>query len=207
MLTSTACAVYLRVSDLTCLIEDEPLFKPLTFELRAAQILHVQGSNGIGKTSLLRVLTGMSSRYAGDLVWQVKRADALAYSGHTDSFHSQLSARDNLRYFAAIHGISLSSAQLQRLLAQVQLSRWQDDSAGQLSAGQQQRLKLAQLFCLQRPVWILDEPFTALDRPTVLWLEQQIVDHVQQQGVVLLTSHQAFTLQCAAYSCLTLEAV
>lgn len=196
----------LTVNQVCCLLDDVPLFKPIEFMLQAGTLLHLQGENGIGKTSLLRALIGLSTRYQGVIKWQVPPCLSMAYLGHSSGFHALLSAQENLRYFAALHGMALSMADIKDILKRVQLWLYAEESTGQLSAGQKQRFKIAQLLCLQRVVWLMDEPFTCLDAATCAWLEQQMVRHAQQGGAIIFTSHQAFSTVDAHYQSLTLVA-
>jgi heme exporter protein A len=197
----------LKVNQVSCLLDDVPLFKPIDVLLQTGMLLHLQGENGIGKTSLLRVLIGLSSRYKGEILWEVPPCSSMAYLGHSVGFHSLLSAQENLRYFAALHGLALTSGDIKDILNRVQLWLYAEEALGQLSAGQKQRFKIAQLLSLQRIVWLMDEPFTSLDHATCAWLEQQMLIHAQQGGAIVFTSHQAFSLVDAHYQSLHLVAI
>ncbi len=196
----------LTVNQVSCLIEETPLFKPIDFVLQSGVLLHLQGANGIGKTSLLRVLIGLSSHYQGAIKWHTPLYLSTVYLGHLAGFHALLSAQENLRYFAAIHGRALTVGDIEHILRHVQLWQYAEDPLGQLSAGQKQRFKIAQLLSMQRTVWMMDEPFTSLDQTTCLWLEQQMKEHVQQGGAIVFTSHQAFAEADTHYQALTLVA-
>jgi heme exporter protein A len=196
----------LNVTQLSCLIEDAPLFQPIDFVLHTGMLLHLQGANGIGKTSLLRAMMGLSAHYQGRLEWQVPLRLSVGYLGHLAGFHGLLNPQENLRYFAAMHGRALTASEIEQILRHVQLWPYAEDALGQLSAGQKQRFKIAQLLSLQRSVWIMDEPFTSLDRSTCLWLEQQMCEHVQQGGAIVFTSHQTFAAVDLHYHALNLVA-
>ena len=196
----------LKIQQVSCLLDEAPLFKPIDLLLLGGQLLHLQGENGVGKTSLLRVLIGLSSRYQGEIEWLVPPRLSMSYVGHLPGFHDLLSPQENLRYFAALHGCALAASDIEQVLQRVQLGLFAEEALGQLSAGQKQRFKIAQLLCLQRTVWLMDEPFTSLDHATCVWLEQQMLAHVQQGGAIVFTSHQAFSAIDAQYQALTLVA-
>jgi heme exporter protein A len=196
----------LKVHQVSFLIDDVPLFKSIDFLLEGGVLLHLQGPNGVGKTSLLRTLIGLSSSYQGTIEWQTTPCLSVGYLGHLPGFNNVLSLQENMRYFSAIHGQALNNQDIEQVLRRVHLWFYAEESVGQLSAGQQQRFKIAQLLCLQRAVWVMDEPFTSLDHSTCMWLEQQMLAHVQLGGAVIFTSHHAFSATDAHYQTLALVA-
>lgn len=187
--------------ELQCERGHRRLFDQLSFVVSAGQCLHIAGDNGAGKTSLLRILCGLLRPTSGEVRWQGRPigkvrdeygAD-LVYVGHLNGVKDDLTAAENLRTWAAMAGLSVGAdqvAQALRLLAIERFARWQ---AGQLSQGQKRRIGLARLSLAGRArLWILDEPFNALDRRGVETLNQLIERHVAGAGAVVLTTHQAW---------------
>jgi len=163
------------------------LFQDLSFEVLAGHLLQIEGPNGAGKTSLIRILAGLS-RYGFD--GRIARNSALLYLGHQPGVKALLTPRENLAWHVAGEG-QYSDEQIETALAKVGLYGYEDVPSHALSAGQHRRVNLARLYLSQCPLWLLDEPFTAIDRTGVLELEALLVRHVEAGGAVVMTSHQA----------------
>lgn len=163
------------------------LFSGFSFSLTPGSIVHLRGENGAGKTTLLRMLAGLS-RYGFD--GAVHRHSACLFLGHQSAVKGLLSPRENLHWHPSGERFRDDQA-IESALANVGLHGYEDVPAAQLSAGQQRRVDLARLYLSQKPVWLLDEPFTAIDIRGVTRLQQRFVEHAAQGGAVLLSSHQA----------------
>lgn len=191
------------VRGLACARGDRTLFAGLSLQLDAGEALHVRGPNGLGKTTLLRALCGLSRPLRGDVRWRGERTSDLAeefaaevaYVGHLNGVQGELTASENLeravRIFARGQDAALGVA---AALDRVGLARLAGKPARHLSQGQKRRLALARLLVLRRPLWILDEPFTALDVAAVASLSALIGEHMAGGGLALIVSHQAFEL-------------
>lgn len=190
------------VSHLSCSRGNKPLFADVSFELQPGQALHLEGDNGVGKTSLLRIVCGLSPADAGEVRWQGQRIQdnaaafrsALFYLGHGLSLKEELSALENLLSDAAVAGRSLTSAQAMQALARMGLRGREHLPLRVMSQGQKRRTALARLLASQAPLWVLDEPFVALDARAVDGLRALLAAHVAQGGMVLFTSHQPVSL-------------
>jgi heme exporter protein A len=184
-----------------CERDDAPLFAPLSFTVNAGELVQLEGANGIGKTSLLRCVGGLSSRFNGAIEWcgeplQDRRAEFAAASlflGHAAGLKAALSPRENLIWWASLRGLD-ATRHVDAALERVGLAGYEYSPCYQLSAGQQRRAALARLFIAAAPLWILDEPFTAIDRQGVAELESWLAAHVDAGGAVLLTTHQALSM-------------
>ena len=188
----------LRANALTCVRGERTLFTGLDLEVSAGQWLHVRGENGIGKTSLLRLLSGLTKPAAGEIFWneQLISADPseyhrnLLFLGHRDSLKEDLTALENLSIATALDGITVSEEEILLALHRFGLRGREDLPVNCLSAGQKRRVLLARLLLRQAKLWILDEPFNALDVRAVEMLSELILEHIASGGIAIMTSHQ-----------------
>lgn len=196
----------LQLQDLEAWRDDRCLFRQLSCTVSPGEVLRVAGPNGAGKTTLLQLVAGLSSLQGGRIGWQgvwcdedslPMRRDQL-YLGHLPGIKAVLTVAENLRALAACAGRALTAQALSEALARVGLAGYEDTPAAWLSAGQKRRVALARLFTEPCRLWLLDEPFTAIDRDGVRDLEGWIADHAEAGGVVLLTTHHALSLRLPA---------
>lgn len=187
---------------LACVRGDRHLFSALSLSVSAGEWLHVRGANGSGKTSLLRLLAGLAQPAEGDVLWagQSIRVDDgeyrrnLLFLGHQGALKEDLTAKESLRFSAAIDGFGLTNDDATHALGKVGLKGSEDLPVRCLSAGQKRRVMLARLVSRAAKLWILDEPFTALDIKAVEMLEALIGAHVNAGGMAVMTSHQAVSI-------------
>ena len=190
------------VSNLSCSRGDKRLFSGVSFALQPGEWLHLEGDNGVGKTSLLRLACGLSALEQGEIQWQGHPVSSnidefranLAYLGHQLALKEDLTPLENLRADTAIAGRALSLADAKAALAQLGLKGREHLPVRVLSQGQKRRTALARLLVSSAPLWILDEPFVALDAAAQKVLSEVINGHLNRQGMVLFTSHQMVTL-------------
>ena len=188
----------LRANALTCVRGERTLFTGLDLEVSAGEWLHVRGENGIGKTSLLRLLSGLTKPAAGEIFWneQLISADPseyhrnLLFLGHRDSLKEDLTALENLSIATALDGIAVTEDEILLALHRFGLRGREDLPVNCLSAGQKRRVLLARLLLRQAKLWILDEPFNALDVRAVEMLSELILEHIASGGIAIMTSHQ-----------------
>lgn len=193
----------LAVLDLECFRGDRLLFSELNFGLKPGQLLQIEGANGSGKTSLLRILCGLSRPSTGAIHWRGRdilsqRAayfSEMAYLGHALGIKPELSALENLRVALALAGVPFEPAGLYRALETSGLAGSEDIPTRALSAGQRQRIALARMLACPAPLWILDEPFTALDAAGIALVKGLLENHLERGGMVVLTSHQVVTIR------------
>lgn len=197
-------SVLLQTRDLSCMRNDRLLFEHLDIGLEAGQMLVVEGPNGCGKTSLLRILTGLRLADGGEVLWRGEPIDRLAgdyfeqvnYVGHHDGVKHELSCLENLRLARAM-GVP-SQLDLDDVLDRVNLYAYGETEAGSLSAGQKRRLALARLIATDAMLWILDEPFTSLDKASMALFSGMFEQHLLQRGVIVMTSHHDISLPTRA---------
>jgi heme exporter protein A len=192
----------LTATGLACSRGERPLFSGLSFALEPGEWLHVKGENGAGKTTLLRTLVGLSPADEGDVHWDGRPTRAMAddyrrefvYLGHQPALKDELSALENLRLALAVDGIDIDPDSLSDALRRLGLQGREALPARHLSAGQKRRVLLARLLLRRASLWVLDEPFNALDGPAVELLCTLVADHLRDGGIAVLTSHQPVPL-------------
>ena len=189
----------LSVSNLSCVRADQTLFSGVGFELAPGECLHLEGGNGVGKTSLLRILAGFSPAAQGEVRWQgellgssaCRLSQDLLYLGHQLALKEELNAVENLQAGAAIAGTSFARDASLAALQRLGLGSRAALPVRVLSQGQKRRVALARLVLQTQPLWLLDEPFVALDGPAQSLVAGLMEAHLARGGMVLFTSHQS----------------
>ncbi len=178
------------------------LFAGLDVGVTAGEALHVTGPNGIGKSSLLRVLAGLTRPETGDVAWRGRSIFAerdaycaeLAYLGHRDGLKNDLSARENLRFADRLRPRPTPAGRLDECLASLGLGDVADLAVRALSAGQRRRVAIGRSLLAQAVLWILDEPFSNLDVAGREWGHGRIGEHLERGGAAVVTSHHPLVL-------------
>jgi heme exporter protein A len=213
----------LTAEKLACIRGEKRLFDGLSFRVKAGQALAVEGANGAGKTSLLRIIAGFLAPVAGRIVLKSaeresddaeERGKSIGWLGHQDGLKPQLTVREQLEFFARLYrapfrpsparepargtfpaGASRAGgADLAAVLERVGLVRQADLPCRYLSAGQRRRLALARLLAWRRPLWLLDEPFAALDTSGQALMGQLMVKHCGDGGIIIAATHEPLGL-------------
>lgn len=181
----------LQAHNLACERDDRQLFRDLSLTAHAGECWQIVGPNGAGKTTLLRMLAGLFTHYDGELNWQLPGdlREHLLFIGDRPGMRAELTPLENLNWLNALHG--LDDADPWPALANAGLRGFEDVPLAQLSAGQKRRASLARLWLGEQKVWILDEPFAAVDAAGVATIETRLAEHAGEGGLVLYTSHHA----------------
>lgn len=198
----------LEVCGLTCERGERTLFRNLSFAVKSGTLVRIAGSNGAGKTTLLRLMTGLMRPVEGEVRWRgvpVEKAAQdfwreLCYIGHRNGVKDDLSVLENVMINANVAAVPVTENAALDALDAVGLADFVDVPAGQLSQGQRRRVALARLW-LSRSVtlWVLDEPFTALDVRGVARLADLVGEHVRSGGIVMLVTHQEVPVDGVEY--------
>ena len=190
----------LEVDGICCERGDRVLIDDLSLRLNPGEIMQVEGANGSGKTTLLRTLCGLSQPSKGEIRWGGKpirhiRPEyhaELTYIGHLPGIKADLTPAENLQFLHGLHDRKPTDDFA--VLDRIGLFGFEDVPARQLAAGQRRRVALARLLVESSPLWILDEPFTAIDRAGTGILVEILSDHLARGGMVILTSHQPVSM-------------
>ena len=203
----------LSATNLAVVRGERMLFDKLNFTLRNGGVIYLQGANGSGKTTLLRTLCGLSQPYAGNIDWNGESIASLAeeyskhllYVGHLPGIKEDLTALENLQFSLALQGAAVTNSYAAEVLSMLGLAKGLNLPTRMLSQGQKRRVVLARLWLQDLPLWILDEPFTALDAAATDLLKQKIESFANAGGMVMMTSHQDFSLNVPDFLQLKLD--
>ena len=185
----------LSVNKLSCQRGYNLLFENLSFELNSGEVLRISGQNGSGKTSLLKIIAGLNTPELGSIEFDQNQSNSETYQietlylGHYAALSSELSCIENLEYLTNLN-TEILSPNFHYALKESGLENYEHEPAGSLSAGQKRRIALSLLFISQSKLWLLDEPFTALDSDGIKIIENQIEKHCANGGLCILTTHQ-----------------
>ena len=209
-----AAACVLQATELAGQRGDRALFKDLGLALAPGSVTWLRGRNGRGKTSLLRLLAGLSTPMAGEIRIAGRTAHVAGaawrrqwvYIGHQNALKDDLTVTEALRFLAELHGLPADAPRLAQALRRMGILNRQHAAVRTLSQGQRRRVALARLLLSgAAPLWLLDEPFDALDADGITALNGVITEHAATGGCVLLTSHQALSLTQPAPALFDLE--
>lgn len=215
--TSSPTHHILEVSNLACQRGFNMLFEGLTFSVDSGVVMQITGANGSGKTSLLRILCGLSMSENGDVLFDGRSIDQdpatyrsqLSYLGHKNALKADLTPMENLLASASLMGgvdtNTIDSAK--ELLHHFGIGRKQNRPSRLLSAGQKQRSALVRVLMSNVPLWILDEPATALDPDGIAMLIHYIEQHLDRGGLVVFTSHQPFQFRAGLQQSISLDSM
>jgi len=204
----------LELTDLECTRGERTLFRGLGFALRSGELLLVTGANGSGKTSLLRIVCGLLVPTRGEVRWRGENIQQLreefwkqlVYIGHANAIKDDLTAVENLMMASTLAGLSVSREQACAALRRLGLAGCEELPARVLSQGQRRRVALTRLALGQAmPLWVLDEPFTALDATAMNTIRELIAQHVAQGATVMYTTHQEAQINAAVSRRIHLE--
>ena len=184
----------LKAESLAIYRGDRCLLPAFDCQLEASEILHLHAPNGAGKTSVLEVLAGLRQPRAGRL--SSLDTSQLHWVGHRSGFSAELNALENLEFWCGLNGLGgRGTGRLREALAALDVDRQRFRPLRTLSAGQRRRVALARLLLDKRPLWLLDEPLAALDQAGIECVERLLAQQVQDQGSVVLSSHQPLNPQ------------
>lgn len=195
-------------TELACYKGDLLLYSGVSFNLAAGQLLWLKGTNGVGKSTLLKQIAGLSRIDFGTVAWSAAitktNATPLHYLGHENALDQDFSVEQSLKFWAQLFGAP--KAAIDQAVSRLRLASFLQTPCRYLSSGQKRRTALARLVLDPRPVWLLDEPFVGLDLPSQETVTQLISDHLGQNGGAVLISHQDFAPLSSAAQIYTLEA-
>ena len=190
----------LKINNLSCQRGYNLLFENLSFELNSGEVLKISGPNGSGKTSLMKILAGLNSFETGSIEYDNIKINSEKYNldflylGHLAALSPELSCLENLKYTAHLGNNNLNP-DFSDALTKVGLEKFENELVGKLSAGQKKRIALSLLFITQSKVWLLDEPFSALDSQAIKIIESRIEEHCNSGGLCILTTHQECNIE------------
>jgi heme exporter protein A len=191
---SYAATNKLELKNLEGVVGNKQLFDGLSAFVSAGQLLRIVGENGAGKSTLLRIITGLLTAEAGSIEWNGTSvsddeafAQSMCFIGHKDGLKAERTALENLSFYQDLY--QSNAVNLDQLLLDYDLLQCADVLTKQLSFGQRRRLALLRLVIANRPLWVLDEPFTGIDIQARVLIEQLFEQHLQAGGMIVMTHH------------------
>lgn len=194
----------LEISGLTVTRSELAIFSPVNLTLRAGESVQIRGTNGSGKTTLLRAICGLCNTHEGEVYWngssifsQKGRQECyfqqqLLYLGHALGLKPKLTAEQNLNFYRELRFTPDTELSVKAIEA-LGIAGYHDELVGKMSAGQKRRVALARIITEPVALWVLDEPMVALDVDGQAWLESICNQHIENGGMLLITSHQPIT--------------
>jgi heme exporter protein A len=178
------------------------LFDDLNLSLASGEIMQIVGPNGSGKTSLLRILSGLAQTTEGKVMWndlEISDSDAnyvneISYVGHQNGIKSALTPLENLNFSAALYN-TLEGASPAQALKEFGLYGYEDTPVSKLSSGQRRRVALARLLLTHAHLWLLDEPYTSVDDKGRTFIAKVLTEHLDKHGMIIIVSHEPVTLE------------
>ncbi len=184
--------------NISCMRSDNYLFRNLNFSVGAGELIRIDGQNGAGKSTLLKILTGLTSPDKGCVTWDkcsIAQSphynEQLAYLGHRDGINLNLTVMENITHQVQLAKAKINNAARQDLLEALSLSGKENKYCYQLSQGQRRKVAICAMFLKNKKIWILDEPFTSLDKSSIDVVKKSIQSHLAANGLVLMVSHHA----------------
>ena len=192
----------IEVKQLECIRRDNVLFQGVCFNVDDGELLQIDGINGSGKSTMLRIIAGLTEPTEGQVFWngeaiercRYRYQQEMTYLGHTNGVKEALTVCENLEVIDALAGND-EKTDFDVVLAQIGLPGMDDALLGKMSAGQKRRVGLTRLIMNRSSIWLLDEPFTSLDTDGKRIVEQLIVEHCRQGGIVIFATHQAMDIE------------
>ncbi len=179
-----------RVEKLSCIRGNTMILSDVSFEMAAGDCLILRGPNGVGKSTLLNTLAGLTPEDQGICTLD---PEDIAYSGHLDAIKFQLTVSENLQFWAGVYGTD----KVISVMRDFGLTEFANRPAGHLSAGQKRRVGLARLLVSDRKVWLMDEPTTSLDAEHTALVTKMIDDHCKSGGIAVLSTHFELNIENA----------
>ncbi len=202
----------LKAHDLKCVKGSTELFSKIHFEIQSGEALVVEGSNGSGKTSLLRILCGFNYPTEGEISWCGESIDGhedyqqqISYIGHASGVKLDLTVLENLVFAQRLVGSNREESEIKDIIRSVGLFKQRNVLTRKLSAGQKRRVALARLQLEERILWVLDEPLTALDKEFVTEFENVLKKHLENNGMLIVTTHRELVLPSQKMKCINLS--
>ena len=185
------------IHNLECIRQNNMLFRGLNFSIKDGDLLQINGANGSGKSSLLQICSGLIEPTAGEILWENKNINKyryefqsnILYLGHSNAIKAALTVEENMRIIHSLTG-EKANIDYSEILNTIGMTGMNEILVSRLSAGQKRRVGLTRLHMAKSKLWFLDEPFNALDKKGKKIIENIVINHCNDGGIVLFTTHQ-----------------
>jgi heme exporter protein A len=181
----------IQLKDISLSRNDKSIIRDMSLNVNSSSVLNIYGHNGSGKTTLLKILAGITEPTSGEIINNINQYGAFAYIGHKHGIKNNLTLNENLLYGDSEKFYDQN--RIDEVIDTYNMSKYKNYLAKNLSHGQQKKISLMKANISSSPIWVIDEPYSALDKDSVSIVDQSICDHIKNEGAVIMSNHELIT--------------
>lgn len=181
----------IQLKDISLSRNDKSIIRDMSLDINSSTVLNIYGHNGSGKTTLLKILTGITEPTSGKIINNIDQYGSIAYIGHKHGIKNNLTLNENLLYGDSENFYNQNM--IDKVIGKYNMGKYKNYLAKNLSHGQQKKISLMKANISSSPIWVIDEPYSALDKDSVSILDQSICDHIKNEGAVIMSNHELIT--------------
>ena len=181
----------IQLKDISLSRNDKSIIRDMSLNVNSSSVLNIYGHNGSGKTTLLKILAGITEPTSGEIINNIHQYGAFAYIGHKHGIKNNLTLNENLLYGDSEKFYDQN--RIDKVIDTYNMSKYKNYLAKNLSHGQQKKISLMKANISSSPIWVIDEPYSALDKDSVSIVDQSICDHIKNEGAVIMSNHELIT--------------
>ena len=181
----------IQLKDISLSRNDKSIIRDMSLDINSSTVLNIFGHNGSGKTTLLKIITGITEPTSGKIINNIEQYGSIAYIGHKHGIKNNLTLNENLLYGDSEHFYDQNM--IDKVIDSYNMGKYKNYLAKNLSHGQQKKISLMKANISSSRIWVIDEPYSALDKDSVCIVDQSICDHIKSEGAVIMSNHELIT--------------
>jgi heme exporter protein A len=181
----------IQLKDISLSRNDKSIIRDMSLDINSSTVLNIYGHNGSGKTTLLKILTGITEPTSGEIINNIDQCGSFAYIGHKHGIKNNLTLNENLLYGDSENFYDQNM--IDKVIDTYNMGKYKNYLAKNLSHGQQKKISLMKANISSSRIWVIDEPYSALDKDSVCIVDQSICDHIKSEGAVIMSNHELIT--------------